>query len=423
MTHIIDYQRVDDVLEDIIDYKYVQNKNADKTTYMLYNLLSKGDKYIRRKKQGKCFNYNLTKINMISQIPKPNIYDISFFPDEIQRYIDDNAEHVLEFNCKIKSRNITIRCILCEKLNTDIILTLSNYIHKIYIWIYMLDSLSSTKCSKNLELYLYLTPFKKELPDNQLTILDTKHVNTAFTSGCRENTQIVLYRSEEWFKVFIHETFHNFGLDFSDMNLSSVNKRIKDIFNMNIEYNLYESYCETWARIINTMFFSYFSMPPKERDNQRMFINLFNQNIEVESRHSLYQFTKILSFLELKYNMIIEKNTNNITICNHLYKENTSVFSYYVICGLLMNNYKDFMSWCYKNNNILVQFKKTPLNLERYLDFIQKSSKNNNIKKNIHNIERSFMNGSIDITPTLRMSYLDIEQVFNINYNNVIRKN
>jgi hypothetical protein len=164
-------------------------------------------------------------------------------------------------------------------------------------------------------------------------------------------------------------------------------------------------------------------MPNKERDNQRMFINLFNQNMEIESRHSLYQFTKILSFLELKYNMVIEKNTNNITICNHLYKENTSVFSYYVICGLLMNNYKDFMSWCCKNNNILVQFKKTPLNLDRYLDFIQKSSKNNNIKKNIHNIERSFMNGSFNITPTLRMSYLDIEQVFNINYNNVIRKN
>lgn len=423
MTHIIDYQRVDDVLEDIIDYKYVQNKNADKTTYMLYNLLSKGDKYIRRKKQGTCFNYNLTKINMISQIPKPEIYDISFFPDEIQLYIDNNAEHVLEFNCKIKSRNIVVRIILCEKLDTDIILTLSNYIYKIYIWIYMLDSLSSVKCSKNIELYLYLTPFKKLLPDNQMTVLDAKHINTAFTSGCRENTQIVLYRSEEWFKVFIHETFHNFGLDFSDMNLSSVNKRIKDIFNMNIEYNLYESYCETWARIINTMFFSYFSMPNKERDNQRMFINLFNQNMEVESRHSLYQFTKILSFLELKYNMVIEKNTNNITICNHLYKENTSVFSYYVICGLLMNNYKDFMSWCYKNNNILVQFKKTPLNLDRYLDFIQKSSKNNNIKKNIHNIERSFMNGSFDITPTLRMSYLDIEQVFNINYNNVIRKN
>lgn len=412
MVHITDYQRVDDILEDIIDYKYVQHKNADKTTYMLYDLLSKGDKYIKRKKQGKCFNYNLTKINMISQIPKPDIYDISFFPDEIQTYIDDNAEHVLEFNCKIKSRNIIVRFILCEKLDTDIILTLSNYIYKIYTWIYMLDSLSSAKCSKNLELYLYLTPFKKELPDNQMTILDAKHVNTAFTSGCRENTQIVLYRSEEWFKVFIHETFHNFGLDFSDMNLSSVNKRIKDIFNMNIEYNLYESYCETWARIINTMFFTYFSIPDKEKDNQRMFINLFNENMEVESRHSLYQFTKILSFLELKYNMVIEKNTNNITICNHLYKENTSVFSYYVICGLLMNNYKDFMSWCYKNNNMLVQFKKTPLNLDKYLDIIQKSSKNNNIKKNIHNIERSFMNGSFDITPTLRMSYFDIERVF-----------
>jgi len=412
MVYIIDYQMNNEILEDITDYKYVQYKNVDKTTYMLYDLLDKGYKYIKKKKQGKCFNYTLTKINMISQIPKPDIYDNVFFPDEIQKYIDDNAEHVLEFNCRIKTRNVIVRIILCDKLDSNIVLKLSNYIFNIYIWIYMLDSLSSAKCSKNLELYLYLTPFKKELPDNQMTILGPKHVNTAFTSDCRENTQIVLYRTEEWFKVFIHETFHNFGLDFSNMNLSSVDKRIKDVFNMNIEYNLYESYCETWARIINTMFFSYFSIPDKEMNKQIMFINLFNKNMEIESRYSLYQFTKILSFLELNYDMVTKKNKNNVTICNHLYKENTSVFSYYVICGLLMNNYKDFMLWCCKNNYMLVQFKKTPLNLDKYLDIIQKTSKNDNIKKNINNIEKSFINGTLDITPTLRMSYLDIEHVF-----------
>jgi hypothetical protein len=65
------------------------------------------------------------------------------------------------------------------------------------------------------------------------------------------------------------------------------------------------------------------------------------------------------------------------------------------------------MSWCYTNNNILVQFKKTPSNLDKYLELIKKSSNNKHIVQNINNIEKLFIKGSIDITPSMRMSILD----------------
>ena len=399
-------------LEKTIDYKYQHTKNVDKTTYMLYDLIVKADKYVRKKKKGLCFNYTLTKINMVSQIPKPDMYDITFFPKDIQKYIDNNSEHSLRFNCKIKDREITVYFIVSEKLDSELIITLSNYIYKIYMWIYVISSISSAECSKNLELYLYLTPFEKRLPDNQMTTLDSQHVNTGFTTGCKKSTEIVLFRTEEWFKVFIHETFHNFGLDFSDMNLYSINKSITEVFNMNIEYNIYESYCETWARIINTMFYTYLALPIREKENQFMFINTFNNNMEIESKHSLYQLSKILAFLDLKYELVTTKNINNVTICNHLYKENTSVFSYYIITGLLINNYKEFLSWCYTNNHIIVQFKKTPSNLDKYIELIKKSSKNKHIIKNINKIETQLNGGLIDITPSMKMSILDTSMLF-----------
>ena len=399
-------------LEKTIDYKYQHTKNVDKTTYMLYDLIVKADKYVRKKKKGLCFNYTLTKINMVSQIPKPDMYDITFFPKDIQKYIDNNSEHSLRFNCKIKDREITVYFIVSEKLDSELIITLSNYIYKIYMWIYVISSISSAECSKNLELYLYLTPFEKRLPDNQMTTLDSQHVNTGFTTGCKKSTEIVLFRTEEWFKVFIHETFHNFGLDFSDMNLYSINKSITEVFNMNIEYNIYESYCETWARIINTMFYTYLALPIREKENQSMFINTFNNNMEIESKHSLYQLSKILAFLDLKYELVTTKNINNVTICNHLYKENTSVFSYYIITGLLINNYKEFLSWCYTNNHIIVQFKKTPSNLDKYIELIKKSSKNKHIIKNINKIETQLNGGLIDITPSMKMSILDTSMLF-----------
>jgi hypothetical protein len=263
------------------------------------------------------------------------------------------------------------------------------------MWLYILDEYSSKQCSKSLSVFIYFTPFEKQLPNNQLIVLDTEHVNTAYTTGCKESTEIVLYRSEEWFKVFIHETFHNFGLDFSSMNLQFVNKKLKEIFNVNIEFNLYESYCEIWARIINTM----------------MYTNSFKENMEKECLHSLFQALKILHFMDLKYKLITEKTDENIGICNYLYKEKTSVFSYYIITSLLINNYIDFLGWCFKNNNILLQFKQTPGNLESYIEFIHNCCTNSNIKKNISAIEKSFTHDGYTMSRNLRMTSVEMKDV------------
>jgi hypothetical protein len=392
-----------------VNYDYLTNLTAaNKTISTLYDAFVQADEYVSKKITEKCFHNTISNIQSMTHIPRPKMGSSHFFPKHIEQYIDDRATYNVQYTCKIKNRDINIYFIITTELTHDEIFLLHEYVHMMYMWLYILDEYSSKHCSKTITIFIYFTPFKKQLPNNQLIVLDTEHINTGYTTGCRINTEIVLYRTEEWFKVFIHETFHNFGLDFSDMNQHTVNKALQNIFNVNIEFNLYESYCEFWARTINTMMYTYQSLKLKHNMSISIFKKTFKINMEKECLHSLFQALKILHFMDLKYKLIMEKTHDNIGICNYLYKEKTSVFSYYIITSLLMNNYTGFMGWCSKNNHSFLQFKKTPGNVESYIEFIYKCSTNSYIKKNINAIEKSFTNSEYKMTPELKMTSLDL---------------
>ena len=360
----------------------------------LYEQFIKADKYVNDLKKKTISNYKLTKINMISQIPKPMFTDSYFFPDNIQEYVDENATYVLHYSSTIEYKTVNIYFTIFEPLDSVQIEQLNKAVHMIYIWVYILNIYADKKCSKIFTVYTYLTPFTKKLPDNQLTPLGTDHVNTAYTTGCKKNSEVVIFRKEEWFKVFIHETFHCFGLDFSDMNLRGVNDKLKQLFNVNIDYKLYESYCETWARIINVMFYTFNKMPTIITDDKNntktdktTFIKLFNRYMKIEYTHSMIQALKILQFMDLNYKLVTQKNPSFIMSCNHLYREETAVFSYYIITGLLLHNYIDFMNWCSENNPKFILFNKTANNIDNYISFIEYCISNKNIKKNNKKIE------------------------------------
>lgn len=395
-----------------LDDLYFHNKDIDDILDNFYNLLEESEKYVKKRKKGTCFKYTITKITKITDIPKSSMSDSYFFPEKIKKFVDDNSLYNLHFNCKIKGREIDVNFIIFHEINQEELFIINKQIQMIYMWMYIVSHYSLETCSQQLDLYIYFTPFDKKLPNNQLIILDTEHVNTGYTTGCKQNTEIVLYRREEWFKVFIHETFHNFGLDFSDMNLSLINRKLKEHFNVNVEFNLYESYCETWARLINTMFYSYFSLIEKQQPRNKYFKAQFYFNIKIEAFHSLYQMLKILKFQDLNYKLITEKKEEHIQICNHLYGEKSSVFSYYIITGLLLNNFVDFLLWCKKNNNIILMFKKTPGNLEKYIELVGNCKKNKFIKKNIKQMEKAMSDERSKINDSLRMTNLNMNEIF-----------
>ena len=111
-----------------------------------------------------------------------------------------------------------------------------------------------------------------------------------FTTTCPKDSEIVIFRKEEWFKVLIHESFHNFALDFSDMNTYECTKDILSIFPVNSEVNLYESYTEFWAEIMNALFCSFFNL--KSKTNFDDFLSNFEFFINFERTYSFFQLVK-----------------------------------------------------------------------------------------------------------------------------------
>jgi len=75
-----------------------------------------------------------------------------------------------------------------------------------------------------------------------------------------------------------------------------------------------------------------------------------------------------------------------------------------------MNNYINFLGWCFKNNNILLQFRKTPGNLDKYIEFIKESCKNPHIKKNIKKLEK-IIGKTDNISKNLKMTIIEIPNI------------
>jgi phage/plasmid-associated DNA primase len=121
--------------------------------------------------------------------------------------------------------------------------------------------------------------------------------------------------------------------------------------------------------------------------------------------------------MDITYKNLYEKNEYSENIRNTMYKENTSVLSYYILTLILLNNYQDFLSWCNTNNTSLLQFKKTISNLDSFCKFIEKKYKTKNIldgidctEKLLVNVKRNYkkQNGVGYLLQNLRMTICEL---------------
>jgi hypothetical protein len=322
------------------------------------------------------------KINKIEFIKPSSNFDSIFFPKQIQEHIFKYSSFEIVYEFTIFDRQIRVIFIIDNK-EYPTLDKYDHYIKKITMWLYILKFQSPNKCSKILTIYLYLTDFQKQLPTVNTDILGALHVNSAFTTSCSENAEIIIYRKEEWFKVFIHESFHSFGLDFSGMNNNRVSKYIKNIFRVKSKVNLFESYTECWAEIINLLFCSFYIL--KDKTDLDNFISNFNTLISYEISYSLFQLVKTLNYQNMKYNDLLF-STDKIK----LYRENSNILAYYIIKTILIVNYQQFLLWCSENNEKLFQFNKTVNTLNEFCQFVKNNHNSDRLKLAIQNMENIF---------------------------------
>jgi hypothetical protein len=128
---------------------------------------------------------------------------------------------------------------------------------------------------------------------------------------------------------------------------------------------------------------------------------------------------KVLDFMGIEYKDFYLSKKKNIISRENLYKENTSVLSYYIIKCILMNNYQGFLSWCKTNNLSLLQFKKTNSNQMQYCKFIENNYRTKSMLENVRETEFYFYKNKYNknnnnknsqyILSNLRMSICELE--------------
>jgi len=379
----------------------------------------------------KCNLECINKANIIklpfneTTFPKSN--NFQGIPDEIRGEIENIEQTTKIYEFRVKHRKVRVFFIFPtqgSQLNEK---EMMKYIERMFIWLSIAYKYSPVNCAKNLYIYLYLTDLKKVLPAIDASIIGWEHANTAFTYSCREEhisshnenndnkdiSEIIIFRKEEWFKVFIHETIHCMGLDFSHMDTGFSNSKINSLFNINVDVKLFESYTECLAEIVNTIFFVYYSViNNKNVENMDYIYEKIEENMKNEILFSLFQCVKILDHYGLSYKNIYDNTNENHELCKK-YSEKSPIFAYYVLKPILLFYINDFVDWINKNNKGSLSFTKTVENINNYCMFFENFHKTPEYTGVIQNMEKEFhkIKNNTDLRTeleTLRMTVFEM---------------
>lgn len=409
--------------------------------------------------------------------------NIPYVPSSIITYIKENCTYILTYSFHIDTnRTAKVNFIIFEDSTYEInnirkksASYFKNAVLKIYLWLKIASKHAAKECGPKLECFIYLTPFKRSHPlfskehereherehkhehekgaetdaayedyeeyeelyhhvniPHGGGVLKPIHINGGISDLCEPSGRIIVYRKEEWFKVFIHETMHNYGLDFGKMNITAANALLHKMFTIQKDVKLYESYCEVWARIMNIVFETYFDINShakfssrttrknfidnlkeseineggaslsegmetniniasnasvKSARNRRRFLKQFYNYLQYESLFSLFQNIKILNYMGLDYNIISNCTDSNYIVAKKLYKEETNAFAYYIIVSILLSNFNNFILWCIDNNTNIIQFKKNKNSIISFVQFIYKNYKKSELLNIIVDLE------------------------------------
>jgi len=273
-------------------------------------------------------------------------------------------------------------------------------IRRAVVWLDVALRFSGETCANELNCYFFFTDdtkhlpasttsfAKKQMPGGMGTPITQKNANTAFTWACMPSSKIILFRFEEWFKVFIHESFHCFGLDFAKMEQTQEQtKQLSTLFPVcknGMDFRIYETYCETWAETINALFIAYCENHNHNNKPNRttrrhtihrhtLEISKIMKGVEAllrnERSFSIYQMVKVmrhhhLTYADLQCLDTLEKQNT--------YSEETQVFSYYIVKPIFMYYLNEYIEWCYKHNERenTLYFVKTEENVEKYVQLL-----------------------------------------------------
>jgi len=267
-------------------------------------------------------------------------------------------------------------------------------VDKMLTWItILLRYATNKKCQNQLIIYIYtLVSLDRLLPTQHAERLGQIHVNGGFTLACspKEGNELVVFRNQEWFKVFIHESLHAYGIDFATTEYSSVTECFAALFPVaKSDYLLSEAYTEFWAEIINIMMKSY-----SLSETKKSYLDLCQVLLNFERTFALFQMQKILQYSHLTYEELFYPNS---------FSEDTNILAYYIIRTILLNSYESFFKFLKDHRVIMFQSRYDEFFVMDLCRFIRVQSNNEMLLEDLARIKRVSTKNSF-ILKTLRMT-------------------
>lgn len=231
-----------------------------------------------------------------------------------------------------------------------------------------------TKKDMNVTLVVFYCNQKKYLPNEKL--ITSENIN----SGCTMNGEYVyVWRKEEFYKVLIHELVHYFSIDYHGHEPDALEHCLHNLFDIEGDDVVNEAYTEIFAVTINSVMRSVdYNIP-------------FSTIINYENAFTHFQIAKIINlFGGQSYDDLY-----NITI-----KQNTSLVSYIIVKGILLNNYEKIIDNLDISSRQYADYKNT------YAKLMNKKSLNDQLINHFLNIlkNKSNSDNSNFIMKTLRMT-------------------
>lgn len=316
-----------------------------------------------------------------------------YFPKEIQHHILNEQSVAVTYKFSTGGRSVVLHFVVFDtpigKLNMN---KMAKKARRVCALMHLVSMHANrATCSATLNIYIYMTHFKKRFPDEKGEAFDTEHANTGMSYHCTRDNYIVVYREEEWFKVLIHESFHAFGLSFIESDMprgvdAAMQAMLQKMYAISYPVRIYETYCEIWARIL-TVLFDCFAEDGTQSSNSnssnaitelqlQVFVDCAMEGLEANARFARQQCAKLLRYAGISHAILATPTEENRAIFTEKYRENTNVFAYYFLTCVLLHSPDEFMGWCYKNNpctqdkKSMMRFRTIPANFNGLMELL-----------------------------------------------------
>jgi hypothetical protein len=362
------------------------------------------------------YHLKMANIRKEEDIPLSSHLQSAYIDSTVVNHIKKKSVFLSTYTIYLLDKTITIHFIfekgyLDKKWKEPNIEMMNCYVDNMLLWLHVSNKHITNACANKLVIFVYLTSLEKNIPKTENAIISPNHVNTGITTSCPLNGEIAIYRIEEWFKVFIHESIHTLGLDFAKIDVKVSEDKIRETFYIPTPILLFEAYTEFWARVMNTLIVSF----RWSEGDSTSFLSFADFLLAYERIHCVFQMNKLLTHMNLEYADLYTDSTLLDT-----YREETNAFVYYIITAILMSNYPEFIQWCSTNHDNLIQFKltnenqlafcehiKTHFNSKNMLQMAKCSSK---LHSKISILSDSSKSKKLkQIIKTLRMSLLEVK--------------